>query len=453
MNGLGITLNDRKRFVLSATLAAVFVVLAGGANALATNPYTVWTVSKTSSHGACAYPSPTTCNTIGSAVSAASPGDVILVGPGTYKESVAIYIPLSIFGAQAGKDARGDRHGPESIVDATGLSGAAFLVDPSSTSPGPVTIDGFTIQGGAGGTYGAGIWAYYYAYPLQIVNNIIQNNAVGVYLEYGGATLMEHNLFKTNNNAVGAGSEDYGIAGTFGYGIGTYYPYYSLAITENEFNGNTTTGVYVYYTYYNTTITGNTSENDGSLAICNYYCYGVQFRHNQGKNFGAHGVTPLPGSIYPDAAIDIGYYSFGVQISDNDLEEGKAPINNGIAFTNIFGGTYACCGCSVNNNKVKRFPKNGIVAEDSTGTLYDSTISGNDVEDNGQDGILIEGPASTYNYGNVLFGNKAEGNHVNDCEDDTTGTGSGTPPTANTWFNNIASSSLPTGLCTPGTWH
>ena len=109
--------------------------------------------------------------------------------------------------------------------------------------------------------------------------------------------------------------------------------------------------------------------------------------------------------------------------------------------------------CSVNNNKVKRFPKNGIVAEDSTGTLYDSTISGNDVEDNGQDGILIEGPASTYNYGNVLFGNKAEGNHVNDCEDDTTGTGSGTPPTANTWFNNIASSSLPTGLCTPGTWH
>jgi len=107
--------------------------------------------------------------------------------------------------------------------------------------------------------------------------------------------------------------------------------------------------------------------------------------------------------------------------------------------------------CSVNNNKVKRFPKNGIVAEDSTGTLYDSTISGNDVEDNGQDGILIE--AGSDSYDNVLFGNKTEGNHTNDCEDDTIGSGLtliGSLGTANTWFNNIGSSSNPTGLCTPG---
>lgn len=96
-------------------------------------------------------------------------------------------------------------------------------------------------------------------------------------------------------------------------------------------------------------------------------------------------------------------------------------------------------------------PSNGIVAEDGYGTLYDSVISGNEVEDNVQDGILIAGPASTYNYANLLFGNRAESNRTNDCEDDTVG--SGTLGTGITWFNNIASSSYPVGLCTPGGSH
>jgi parallel beta-helix repeat protein len=445
---LDITWNNRKRFVISAAMAALLVLLAGGANALA-QP-TVRCVPSLNVNPSCtvAY---STIPMIGNAVAAAAPGDIILVGPGKYNESVTITQPLSLFGAQAGHDARGDRHDSlkESIVDATGTSGPAFFVDLPSNSYAPVVIDGFTIQGGAGGTYGSGIYVYYYyAAPVQIVNNIIQNNAVGVYLYETYTTLIEHNLFKTNNVGA-AGSGDYGVAGTVGYGIATYYPY-GLAITENEFHGNTTTAMYAYESeYYGTTITGNTSENDGSFVIL-YYCYYVQFSHNRGKNFGAH-ATLLPGSVQPDAAIDIGYYNYGLEISDNDLEEGKAPISNGIAITNIFGSYYGCYTCNVNNNRIRRFPSNGIVAEDGYGTLYDSVISGNEVEDNGQDGILIAGPASNYNYANLLFGNKAAGNHTNDCEDDTIG--SGTLGTGNTWFNNIGSSSYPVGLCTPGGIH
>src|SRR5271157_5009082 len=106
MNRLRITLNDRRRLVISAALATVLVLLGGGTNALAANPYTVWTVSKTSSVTSCAYPSPTTCNTIGAAIAAASAYDTILVGPGRYNESVSITLPLSLLGAQAGNDAR-----------------------------------------------------------------------------------------------------------------------------------------------------------------------------------------------------------------------------------------------------------------------------------------------------------------------------------------------------------
>ena len=78
---LHIMLNNRKRFVISAAKAALVVLLAGGANALAITTYTVWSVSKASLNATCSSGA-TTCNTIGSAASAALPFDTILVGPG-----------------------------------------------------------------------------------------------------------------------------------------------------------------------------------------------------------------------------------------------------------------------------------------------------------------------------------------------------------------------------------
>jgi hypothetical protein len=443
-------LNNRKRFVISAALAAVFAVLAGGANALAT---TVWTVSKASSNTTCSsitVPPVTTCNTIGSAVGAATNGDVIVVGPGKYNESLTITVPLSIFGAQAGKDARVDRHdsSKESIVDASETTnGTAFLVQANF-----VVIDGFTIQGGTAGDYASGIWLQERRFSPQVLNNIIQNNAVGVFLDFPWVALIEHNLIKTNNEGT-AGTNDsfigWSIVGTAGYGIaGTPSPGLGGAtITENEFTGNRAAAMYLYEDSYSA-ITRNTSENDGSFVIfsrCNY----TQFSHNQGRNFGADGVLPLPGSIYAGAAIEIDIFNQVLEINDNHLEGGKAPISNGIAFTNILG-TSPSLHCKVNNNRINRFPGNGIVAEDGTGTVYDSWISGNQVEDNGQDGILVEGPVSLYNYGNFLFENEAKGNHVNDCEDDTTGAG---PLGTNTWLSNTGNLSSPTGLCTSGRSH
>jgi hypothetical protein len=142
----------------------------------------------------------------------------------------------------------------------------------------------------------------------------------------------------------------------------------------------------------------------------------------------------------------------GLEISDNDLEKGEAPIINGIAFTTFFGTTSPSTMMNVRNNKIKRFPDYGIVAEELSGTgmlgevlfhggVYPSWIVGNEVYDNGMDGIFIDGASVAYNTNISLFDNEVKGNDVFDCHDTST--------TGNTWFNNIGNLNYPTGLCTP----
>jgi hypothetical protein len=453
MNKLRIMLNNRKHFLVSAALAAVLVLVAGGAKALI--PPTVRCVPSLSVNPSCAVAYPTISAALGAP---AQPGDTIFVGPGTYNESVTIAVgPILLLGAQAGNDARVGRHDPtkESIVNATGQGNPPFVVNANY-----VVIDGFTVTGGTlpgspthlpGGIFvGSVAGGYYWA---QVLNNIIEKNGPGVYL-YGApsspppapspSALIEHNLFSDNN---------YGTGTWNGFAIVTQSGALPPLITENAFTANKMTAM-VFLGSVNVTVTNNTSENDGAFVVLvgTNQCL---FSHNQGKNFGRKGVLPVVVSshtIYADAAVDIGPANSSLLISDNVLERGEAPISNGIAFTTAFAatpyGTTANFDVNVRNNSIKGFPGNGIVAEEQTGgTVYGSWIVGNEVWDNGRDGIFI----GANNYNISFFDNQAEGNHTLDCNDASTGIG--TLGTANVWFNNIGTSSSPSGLCTPGRWH
>jgi parallel beta-helix repeat protein len=464
MDGLHRRVNFGKAFIGSAVVAALFAVLFP-IGAMGTNPFTVWHVSKSSSNVTCTI-SNTTCNTISSATEAASDGDVILVGPGTYNESVDIEkYNLTFRGAQAGRDARTRRFNPnqESIVDATGKSGApgygaAFYIDQYNA-----VIDGFTLQGGTAGDQAAGIYDDN-DWTLLIVNNIIQNNAVGVYLYDTYYSILEHNLIRNNNTGT-AGSYDNGVAGMSGFGIVAYGSTSDDlssgdSITGNAFCGNLATAAYLDNASA-VMLTRNTSKGDGSFLVT-YLTSECVFSENQGEEFATNGL-PLPNTSplgKANAAIDVGYQNNGLLITDNDLEEGKARQYSGIDFATYFGletgltadyNNEVCNACQIKGNKIARFAGNGIVAEASataeTGTLYESTIAYNDVSDNGLDGILI-GDAP-YNIENTLVSNEAKGNHTNDCEDDTLGTW--TAGTYSSWYGNIGLlSSLP-GLCNPGT--
>jgi parallel beta-helix repeat protein len=298
-----------------------------------------------------------------------------------------------------------------------------------------VVIDGFTVQGGTAGTPPGGICvAGADSYGAEVLNNIIQNNSNGICPISSSEVVVEHNLFR--NNSVGTGSYiGYGI---YASGTGT------LGITDNEFTGNQAAAIYVSTCNF-VVMTNNTSDKDGAFVIM-LGTTNASFSHNQGMNFGA---KPLLGVA--DAAVSIGYGNMGIEINDNNLLGGEGSISHGVAFTAAFGTSVDSEGVVVKDNSIMGFAGNGIVAEAGTGptgmTRY-SSIVGNQVRDNGLDGISIEA-ADVYNTNISLFDNVVEGNHVFDCQDASTAAPGYTLGTHNTWFNDTGNLSSPAGLCTP----
>ena len=162
--------------------------------------------------------------TIQEAVDAGASGDTIQVCPGTYNEKVTVNkANLMLNGAQSGVDAR-NRTGDESVVDSSSVSGFAptFYV-----TAGGVTIDGFTVQGADNDP---GILTDRDASGYTIINNIVQNNTIGIYPNSEGTdeTVIENNLIR-NNNVAGAAS---------GTGIYADQGSENVIINANELAGN-----------------------------------------------------------------------------------------------------------------------------------------------------------------------------------------------------------------------
>ncbi len=143
--------------------------------------------------------------TIQAAVDAAAAGAIVTVDAGVYPELVTINKPLTLRGAQAGVDARSNRRAAAESV----LTGFDFGGGNVSTSfyvaANDVTLDGFVVQGNTStGTYGAGIVIAPNVAGTHVVDNIIQNNVSGLFLANNSSTdaaLIQHNVFRNNNNA------------------------------------------------------------------------------------------------------------------------------------------------------------------------------------------------------------------------------------------------------------
>ncbi|MFN0120012.1 MAG: hypothetical protein ACKV2V_05875, partial [Blastocatellia bacterium] len=157
--------------------------------------------------------------TIQQAVNAAAPGDTIVVAAGGYVGPVNVNKSLTIGGANSGVAGTAAR-GPESI-----LSGGGFTISASN-----VVINGFTVQNevnGAGVTIAAGTSG------VQVINNIIQNNVIGVYPQ-GTGPVISNNLIRNNTQPGGAS------------GSGVYIGESSLTgatFNANRFEGNPTAAI------------------------------------------------------------------------------------------------------------------------------------------------------------------------------------------------------------------
>lgn len=181
----------------------------------------------------------TAFSTISAAETAASPGDTIKVCPGLYSEQVFIDVNnLTLLGAQAGVDARTRAFVPanESIID--------HPCGPVQIAADNVVLDGFTVQGSSlsDPCFIAGIWSN----PgflgnnggYNILNNIVQNNIFGIFLNSNctNPTLVRFNLIQNNNNP-GPGS---------GNGVESELGLCNTTIDRNKFSGHINASVLVF---------------------------------------------------------------------------------------------------------------------------------------------------------------------------------------------------------------
>jgi hypothetical protein len=181
------------------------------------------------------------CATIQHAVDQSSTGDVIQLGPGTYKENVSVSQNVTIQGDPTGSTVDGNQTQP------------VFFASSAITA----TLSRLTITNGHWG--GGGILS---GGRLTVTNCTISGNSV-IFGPGGGGILNEGTLEVTNstisgNSVTGAGGGIFNMAGT-------------VTVTNSTISGNSATGGGGGVlnddaaTIVNTTINGNTAAGGGGL--------------------------------------------------------------------------------------------------------------------------------------------------------------------------------------------
>lgn len=260
-----------------------------------------------------------TFTTIQSAVNSATSSDTIQVTAGTYGEHVVIDKPLTLNGANVGISGTSTSRVAESIVDGSDTD-APFRINSDG-----VTIDGFTVAGGANGGYNSGISAPFG--NVTIKNNIITANTIGVFANCTSACLISHNLFDSNN-----------VDGSASPGSGIYVDKSNgLTIDNNEFKGHTLGNPIIIAATapgdnVNITISNNSLHNNTGASVI--YALGIN-----GGTFNGNTII---------SASDVTGISFSgadksITITENSITNGQRGIRiedagyyPGIATSSLF---------------------------------------------------------------------------------------------------------------------
>src|SRR6266508_4496018 len=150
------------------------------------------------------------------AVNASSDGDLVLVCPGTYVETVRVEKKLTIKGAKAGQDARWRDQSHESVITGEGNGATGGLVQLLRDD---ITWDGFLIENNL---LGPGMFTSEEFSGYRIRNTIFFENGIGLNLASDGERVVEvlNNRFTRNNEFAtpdieqpGAGSGIYSDRG------------------------------------------------------------------------------------------------------------------------------------------------------------------------------------------------------------------------------------------------
>lgn len=279
-----------------------------------------------------------THTTIQAAVDAAditAETDTITVQAGTYNERVIIPPSepgLTINGANANISACTGTRGAESIVGATN---GAFDINAAN-----VTINGFTIQG-VTMTLDAGVHALNTS-GAQILNNIIQNNVIGILIGGSGALIQGNNIRNNTNPGSGTSTGIYSDIGLI-----------NTTITANCFSGqqNAATNIIgapaVSGTVNNISLTNNTATNDAAYSFyggtnltitgntnINSFNHGVLF------GGGVNGATVTTNLLFNAAAAGLAVRADFGGTNANITASCNRIVNNDIAGLSVIGGAH-----------------------------------------------------------------------------------------------------------------
>lgn len=123
--------------------------------------------------------------TISEAINAANPGDIIMVEPGTYEESIVMKPGVDIF----------SEDGPEQTIIAT--SGVSSVV----TTARDAMIWEFTITDNNNGVNTTGNGIYSNGNNIFIYRCIIKDNRIGIYMDNGSRAIIINNTIDNNEYA------------------------------------------------------------------------------------------------------------------------------------------------------------------------------------------------------------------------------------------------------------
>jgi len=128
-------------------------------------------------------------NTIQEAVDVAYPGYAVFVKNGTYNENLVINKTIKLIGENRSN----------TIIDGNYKDHVILVSAPD------VRISGFTIQNSSKGEFDAGIKMLSLDSYVSIINNIVENNQIGIFLNYAyedSNTLVKDNLVQNNVQGI-----------------------------------------------------------------------------------------------------------------------------------------------------------------------------------------------------------------------------------------------------------
>jgi parallel beta-helix repeat protein len=379
---------------------------------------------------------------INDAIAAALPGMIIRVCPGIYRESVVVNKPNLTLQAprQQGQATQCQDPSPpdptkEAIVIYNSGNFGAFLgFDVEASND---VIEGFTIQPDAsiqaGPPFAIGIFVNPAFSGTDIRHNVAQNGSIGIDV---------HNNFTVTNVPANVRENcvrnNKLINGGAGIGIYSDVGLHNAFIQHNYCTGNglycvlLQGGVQGLPSNTNVQLVHNQSVNDASIALVNSTNIVVDYNLV---------INPAHGAIFLGAGVDTGEVSF------NNLSGGSAPGNGILIRAERLGSgaVLAAAHLDVKSNKVVFFTVDGIRLSQGANS---NTIETNRIHDNGRNGMMATTTEGPQPFNNTIQRNHMRQNAMDDCYDDTTGTG--TAGTANTWFNDNGATENRPGLCRHG---